>query len=932
MKQPSPTPLDSGQSLRLRRFGLAVLVYVLATALVALGWTFDVFAASVALEVASAFLAINLALYLVFRSGLNLRFEDPSLTELQMLAAITILMYIVYHMDHGRGNALFVCFVIFLFGVFNLDARRFTLLTLYTLAAYAIAITLLMYLRPLAVPEPVLEWLSWLTLAAILPCFIFIGGEINRLRRRLRDREAALQRAQVMAQITHVITGPDGSFESWSKTLPPLIGVDPAQMPASTREWLNFVHPDDRAGFRGKAIEAGVKGSRMDFEYRLRGADGTWLHVRQVMEPLEGPADPQGRMRWFNTIQDVSGQKQAESRIRRLNRVHAVLSGVNTLIVRMVDRDELFRQACQIAVQHGQFMTAWIGVVDRSEMKIVPVAAAGAEPEFLTLNRDRFSLREDGPLGPTLVARAVNEKAAVVSNDIRGDSRVAFAKDHLEHGISSIAVLPLPVSDEVMGVFALYAGETGFFDAEEMKLLTELAGDIAFAIDSIDKQERLDYLAYYDVLTGLANRSLFLERVAQDMRGAASGGHRLALCLFDLERFKNINDSLGWPAGDALLRQVAQWLTRESGDVSLLARLGADHFAVLLPKVGKDVELRQLCDKTVQRFLEHPFRLNDAVFRIAVKVGIALFPDDGSDADNLFRNAEAALKKAKASGERCVFFTQQMTQAVAGKLTLENQLRQALDNGEFVLHYQPKVNLASGRMTGAEALIRWNDPRTGLVPPGLFIPILEEIGLIHEVGRWALRRALEDYLRWRALGLAVVRIAVNVSPLQLRSRGFVAEIEQVIGIDSDAAAALELEITESLIMEDVKHSIATLQSIRAMGVSIAIDDFGTGFSSLSYLAKLPVDTLKIDRSFIVDMTAGPQGLALVSTIIGLARSLKLKVVAEGVETDEQSRLLRLLRCDEMQGYLFSKPVPGELFEAHYLVSIGSAPDLIEAGS
>jgi EAL domain-containing protein (putative c-di-GMP-specific phosphodiesterase class I) len=261
-----------------------------------------------------------------------------------------------------------------------------------------------------------------------------------------------------------------------------------------------------------------------------------------------------------------------------------------------------------------------------------------------------------------------------------------------------------------------------------------------------------------------------------------------------------------------------------------------------------------------------------------------------------------------------------MTDTVASRLTLENQLRQALDNEEFVLHYQPKVSLASGKLTGAEALIRWNDPRTGLVPPGRFIPVLEETGLIHDIGRWALRKAIEDYLRWRAAGLAAVRVAVNVSPLQLRDRGFIAEIRQTIGIDAQAAAGLELEITESLIMEDVKHNIASLQAIRDMKVSIAIDDFGTGFSSLSYLAKLPVNTLKIDRSFVIDMTAGPEGLALVSTIINLAHSLKLKVVAEGVETEEQSRLLRLLNCDEMQGYLFSKPLPSKIFEARFLAA------------
>jgi diguanylate cyclase (GGDEF)-like protein len=403
------------------------------------------------------------------------------------------------------------------------------------------------------------------------------------------------------------------------------------------------------------------------------------------------------------------------------------------------------------------------------------------------------------------------------------------------------------------------------------------------------------------------------------MRSAVSAGHKLAIGLIDLERFKNINDSLGRPSGDALLRQVAEWLTHKTGDASLLARIDADHFAIVLPEVRSDGNLAKLVENLMAAFLEHPFRLNDAVLRISIKVGIALFPDDGADADTLFRNAEAALKKAKASGSRYLFYTQKMTEAVAGKLTLENQLRQAIDNEEFVLHYQPKVNLVSGKVTSAEALIRWNDPRTGLVPPGRFIPILEETGLIYEVGRWALRQAIADYLRWRAAGLPAVRIAVNVSALQLHNPGFIAEIAQAIAIDAHAADGLELEITESLIMEDVKHCITSLKAIRAMGITIAIDDFGTGFSSLSYLARLPVDTLKIDRSFVLEMNA-PEGLALVSTIIILAHALKLKTVAEGVETEEQASQLRSLDCDEMQGYLFSKPVPSDIFETKFLAS------------
>ncbi|MDB5581171.1 MAG: response regulator receiver modulated sensor-containing diguanylate [Bradyrhizobium sp.] len=614
--------------------------------------------------------------------------------------------------------------------------------------------------------------------------------------------------------------------------------------------------------------------------------------------------------------EDITERKAAEDRVVHLNRVYATLSGINTLIVRASNHDELFRGACQVAITQGGFNMAWIGIIDPPAGRLVLTACAEMHGDILEGLKALFISPRGALDGQTMAARAIRECKAIVTNDLT-NAAVVFGSRHMAAGTHSMAILPLIIGDRSVGVLSLYASKTEFFDEEGLKLLTELAGDIAFAIDHIDKQGRLDYLAYYDALTGLANRSLFLERLAQHIRTAAGAGYKLALYLIDLERFKNINDSLGRLAGDALLRQVADWLTQSVGDASLLARIGADHFAVVLPKILKDSDVTWFLENSIAAFLEHPFHLGEAELRVAAKGGIAVFPEDGADADALFRNAEAALKKAKASGDRYLFYTEKMTATVAGKLTLENQLRQALEREEFVLHYQPKVNLASGRLTSAEALIRWNDPRTGLVPPGRFIPILEETGLITEVGRWALRHALADYLRWRAAGLAAVRIAVNVSPMQLRNREFVAEVRQAVGIDPQAAAGLELEITESLIMEDVDHNIACLREIREMGVTIAIDDFGTGFSSLSYLSRLPVDTLKIDRSFVVGMTS-PEGMALVSTIIGLAHAFKLKVVAEGVEIEEQSRLLRLLQCDEMQGFLFSKPLPVALFESRYL--------------
>jgi diguanylate cyclase (GGDEF)-like protein/PAS domain S-box-containing protein len=639
-------------------------------------------------------------------------------------------------------------------------------------------------------------------------------------------------------------------------------------------------------------------------------------------------------IRWNNTVlrtpsgevtgtasigDDVTESTEAEVRIAYLNRVYAVLSGIDSLIVRVDGREELFREACRIAVEAGGFRMAWIGMVQGAS--VVPTASAGHDKDLQASLEAHFVSATDADLANSMTLRALKTREAVVCNDTLSDAGLLFGDKHAAAGIRSMVILPLLVAGEVVGVLTLYAEEKEFFNSDELKLLTELAGDISFAIDHIGRQEKLDYLAYYDVLTGLANRRLFLERLGQYMRSAAVDGTGVAVFLVDLERFKNINDSLGQSEGDTLLKLVAEWLIHKTGDASLLSRISADRFAILLPRIDPDGNVERLIEKASEQFLDHAFQLKDAVLRISAKVGVAVFRHEPADADSVLKKAEVALKKAKASGERYVFFTENMAAATAGNLTLENQLRQALEKEEFVLHYQPKINLATGRITSAEALIRWNDPRTGLVPPGRFIPILEETGLIYDVGRWALRKAVQDYLRWKASGLGAVRIAVNVSPLQLRNRAFVAEIAGTVGTDPHAASGLELEITESLIMENVKHSIASLQAIRAMGITIAIDDFGTGFSSLSYLAKLPVNTLKIDRSFVVEMTANADGLSLVSTIINLSHALKLKVVAEGVETEEQSRLLCLLSCDEMQGFLFSKPVPSADFESRFLAAL-----------
>jgi diguanylate cyclase (GGDEF)-like protein/PAS domain S-box-containing protein len=692
--------------------------------------------------------------------------------------------------------------------------------------------------------------------------------------------------------------------------------------------WIKPLHPEDRQRAWNTWTLAISSSGLYSIECRLRRLDGIyrwWLLRGSPQKHIDGSI-----IKWFGTCTDIHDLKTAEQDIlhsnielraseigvKRLNRVYAVLSGINGLIVRVRDRETLFRDACQLVVDQGGFRMALIALVDVDTNKTNLVASAGKDAELVTTIKRVLASDEMAPT--TIIARVIAEKKAFVSNDSQNDPQVIFGGVYSAAGVRSIGVLPLMVSGQAVGVLALYAGDADFFHAGEMHLLSELAADVAFAIDFIDKRERLDYMAYFDALTGLANRNLFHERLEKGLADAGEKNQALSLVLLDIERFKIINDTYGRNAGDTLLRDIAGRMSRYGVNIERLARIDADHFAVMVPDLGTVEELVQIVEQRIREVFNPSFQVANADLRISAKFGIARFPGDGTSAEVLFRNAEVALKNAKTNGNRYLFYATGMNERVAEKLSLENQLRRAIESEEFVLHYQPKVNLATGKLMSAEALIRWNDPQTGLVPPGRFIPILEETGLIFEVGRWAMRKAIEDYLRWRGAGLPAVRIAVNVSPLQLRHRDFMAEIEQVLSIDANAAAGLELEITESLIMEDVKHSISSLQTIRAMGVTVAIDDFGTGFSSLSYLARLPVDTLKIDRSFVIDMTVGPQGLALVSTIINLAHSLKLKVVAEGVETEEQSRLLRLLGCDEMQGFLFSRPVPADVFEEKFL--------------
>ena len=477
-----------------------------------------------------------------------------------------------------------------------------------------------------------------------------------------------------------------------------------------------------------------------------------------------------------------------------------------------------------------------------------------------------------------------------------------------------MVVLPLTLEGRLAGVFKLYAAETGFFDEEEMTLLTEMAGDISFAMDHLKKEERLHYLAFFDAVTGLPNRSLFLDRVDQRLGTFQNSSRVLSVVILDLERFSSINESLGRQAGDSVLRQLAERLKHMLAETDILAHLSSDHFALAISHEEESTDIAHTLEKILVGIQGRPFLIAGQELRISARAGASSYPMDGRDTDSLLRNAEIALKKAKLSWDKHLYYAPEFNARVTEKLKLETKLRRALEEEQLILYYQPKIDLESGHISGLEALMRWRDPENGLVPPLSFIPLLEETRMILDAGRWALGKAISDFKKWQSLGLNPPKIAVNVSPIQLRQKDFVSMVASALHHAGNVSIGLELEITESVIMQDIEQNIEKLRVIRDMNVEVAIDDFGTGYSSLSYIAKLPVSVLKVDRAFIINMTTNPDDLNIVSAIISLAHSLHLRVIAEGVETEEQADLLRMLKCDEMQGYLFSPGVTPDRIE------------------
>ncbi|MFC1748750.1 putative bifunctional diguanylate cyclase/phosphodiesterase, partial [Pseudomonadota bacterium] len=431
-------------------------------------------------------------------------------------------------------------------------------------------------------------------------------------------------------------------------------------------------------------------------------------------------------------------------------------------------------------------------------------------------------------------------------------------------------------------------------------------------------QERLDHLAYHDHLTNLPNRLLFNDRLKHAIQRANRDDYEVAVLFIDLDRFKYINDTLGHPIGDQLIQQAASRLRNSVRKEDTVARIGGDEFVIAMEHPKESQGIVVLAQKIVNAF-HTPIMINSHALHVTVSMGISIFPQDGKDVDTLIKNADIALYQVKDQGRNNFrFYTQEMTTAVFERLTLENSLRHALKNNEMCLHYQPQYCLKTNQILGCEALIRWSRPDKGMIYPAKLIPVAEESGLIIELGEWVLRTACQQMRAWLDTGKKIQRVAVNVSALQLKRDTFIKELKTILEETNLPAHYLELELTETVIMHDAKWSVALLEQLKTLGVTLSIDDFGTGYSSLGYLKRFPISKLKIDRSFVSDIPTDSNDTAITQAIIAMTKSLQLDVIAEGIESEEQREFLIANGCYQGQGFLLGKPQDADEFCKNYL--------------
>jgi len=699
----------------------------------------------------------------------------------------------------------------------------------------------------------------------------------NVITKDLRQSEASLAQAQRIAQLGNWSLDPVSRIMTWSEETYRILGLQPSAASPHYGELLGRVHEKERAALEQALQRAAQTGRECEVDHRISSGKGEARWVHTIVKPEQHGQ----RTLLHGTIRDITEGKLAAVRLQ-------VEHGVGQLIAGATDPDEVMPRIIETLCTglYWECGTYW---GQDKERALLQCTASWGESnpaiwEFLALTK-----KMSAPSGVDLPGRAWAKGGPIFVEDIASEQ--SFSR--------------MQVAIELFSAQAIRSEEA------LIHLLHSVSAQVGQSFQRKLAEDQLRHIATHDSLTELPNRSLFNERLRHALHQGTRYSRGIAVMFIDIDRFKVVNDSLGHGAGDRLLQDSAKRLTECLRESDTVARLGGDEFVVMVENFTAPKDAIAVAQKVLTG-LARPFFVDGQEFLMSASIGISTFPEDGKDADTLLKNADIAMYRAKDQGRNNYqFYSAQMNKHTFERLAMESSLRRAIERDEFLLYYQPKLDLRTGAIAGVEALIRWKHPDWGMVSPAQFIPLAEETGLIVQIGDWVLRSACDQSRKWREQGIPPMRVAVNLSARQFTQKTLVSDVAKIIAQSGLTPDCLELEITESLVMHNPEGAAETLHKLRAMGISLSIDDFGTGYSSLAYLKRFPLDCIKIDRSFIKDIPTEADDMAITKGVIALGHSLRLKVVAEGVETVEQRDFLRSNDCDEIQGYLFSKPLPAE---------------------
>jgi len=742
-------------------------------------------------------------------------------------------------------------------------------------------------------------------------CVIQAGGRwiIVGISRDLTDRiaaEKALREsneefrtlAESMPQIVWVCA-PDGDCTYINRRWFDETGRAPDS--SFGHNWMKVIHPDDQARC-GEAWQRSLaSGEAFEAQFRVRRADGSY---RWMLSRGLAMRDAAGHiLKWFGTWTDIDDQKRDERTILQNSMQQSLIAAFGQRALANIGLEEMLHEAVRAAMAGLDAEFCSLSQLGADGLSFICKAQAGwrhAEArEALDAGDANRELHRD-------YARALHE--AVIVGDFLDETEFVAHRVLREHAVRSALEIPIAGVSGAYGVLGVYSREPKRFSMTDLNFLYSLSNMLTTAIGRKDSEQLLTYQAQFDELTKLPNRRLFLDRLAVTLTQAERNGYLVGVLFADLDRFKVVNDSLGHAFGDNLLVQVAQRLVEctRSGDV--VARLGGDEFAVMLSTLAKVDDAIDVAQKVVE-VLSRSFDLDGHEAYVSASLGIAIYPQDGQHAEILIKNADTAMYRAKERGRNTFqFYLPQMNERALVRMAMEADLRGAMERQQFHIYYQPKVHLASGRLSGFEALLRWQHPQRGLVPAAEFINILEDTGMIVAVGEWVVRHVCEQLMTWQRDGLHTLPVAINLSARQFQVKNFDTVLSSILRETGVDPRLLEFELTESMLMSDFEFAILILNKLKSTGVRVSIDDFGTGYSSLAYLKRFPLDALKIDRAFMRDVTTDANDATIALAIINLAHSLDLRVIAEGVENQAQRDFLLSNGCDEMQGYWVAPPL------------------------